>query len=107
MPNKLCFIRKDATSYDAPCSAAALPTTTWTHIVATYNGTTMTLYVNGTAVSTGSTRSIPSHTTPLKVGLGVDGAGSHYFGGLIDEVAVYNSVLSAQQVTEHYDAGHM
>jgi chitodextrinase len=76
---------------------SALPTGTWSHLAATYDGTTLRLYVNGTQVaSQARTGAIVSSTNPLQIG--GDGIYGQFFQGTIDEVRVYNTALTAAQV---------
>ena len=87
----------------------------WHHIVGTFDGATATLYVNGTAVSSGAISGYePNDAQPLRIGttdfdgaLGDIGtfAGNRGFDGWLEEVAVYNTALSASDVTSHYNAG--
>jgi hypothetical protein len=73
------------------------------HVVATFDGTTQRLYVNGTQVASVALTGAASTTTaPLVIG-SWDGR-QEFFNGTIDEAAVYGSVLSAAQVRAHYDA---
>ena len=107
-PNGIRFVRQDASGTSNVDSGPALNPGTWYHIVGTWDGSNMRLYVNAAApVTLGSAISLPA-TTGRQLTLGTDSAanGSRY-GGLIDEVAIYTYVLSAQQIGEHYDAGHM
>jgi hypothetical protein len=72
------------------------------HVVATYNGSTMRLYVNGQLDgSGGATGSIADTASALTIGASFNASQSM----LVDEVAVYGYALSTQQVTEHYNAG--
>jgi hypothetical protein len=74
------------------------------HVVGTYDGTTQRLYVNGTQVaSTGLTGGATLNNNALYIA-SWNGA-REYFRGVIDEVAVYGSALSATRVDAHYDAG--
>ncbi|MFC4112797.1 LamG-like jellyroll fold domain-containing protein [Nonomuraea zeae] len=75
-----------------------LPLNTWSHVGATYDGSTLRLYVNGVQVATNPTvGNLRVGTGPLRIG-GNSGSGE-YFSGLIDEVRVYNKALTAAQVT--------
>jgi fibronectin type 3 domain-containing protein len=77
---------------------ATLPTGTWSHVAATYDGTTQRLYVNGTQVSTlAVSGSIATSNSPLKIG--GNSIWSEWFNGLIDEVRVYDRPLSAAEIT--------
>jgi hypothetical protein len=74
------------------------------HVVGTYDGATQRLYVNGALVASAAlTGAASSSTYPLMIGSWV--GSNEYFAGRIDEVAVYNKVLSAAQVQAHHDAG--
>ncbi|HKW31117.1 MAG TPA: LamG-like jellyroll fold domain-containing protein [Verrucomicrobiae bacterium] len=76
---------------------AALPMNTWTHLAATYDGTTLRLYVNGIQVaSRAQTGAIATSTNPLQIG--GDSIYSQFYQGMLDEVRVYNVALTAAQV---------
>jgi hypothetical protein len=82
----------------------ALPTATFSHLVGTYNGSTMRLYVNGREVASASySGAIATSGQPLQFGRLA--SGNNYFNGRIDEVAVYSSALSAARVLAHYNSG--
>jgi hypothetical protein len=74
------------------------------HVVATFDGTTQRLYLNGVQVASAALSGAASvSTNALRVG-SWDGA-SEFFTGTIDDPAVYGKVLSAAQVAAHYSAG--
>jgi hypothetical protein len=77
----------------------------WHHVVFTRIMSTgaMTLYVNGASAGTalGSTTSLTSATN---IDFGRILTGTNYFRGTMDEIAVYNTALSAATVTDHYNA---
>jgi fibronectin type 3 domain-containing protein len=76
---------------------AKLPANTWSYLTETYDGSTLRLYVNGTQVaSTAHTGSIATSTNPLQIG--GDSIYGQHFAGLIDEVRVYNTALTASQI---------
>jgi hypothetical protein len=79
----------------------------WYHVVATYDGTTMRLYVNGALEDTvASSLLVENNALPLYVGVfGAINVTNQLFHGQMDEVAIYATVLSAQQVAQHYNAG--
>lgn len=83
-------------------------TTSWTHLVGVYDGTTAYLYVNGALASSSSAPGFVANDNsggagPLTVGFrsSLDNA----FDGAVDEAAVYTSVLSASQILAHYQNG--
>ncbi len=79
----------------------------WHHVVATQGPGGMKLYVDGTAVASGSTVNSLSYNGYWRVG-GDNLTGrsskptSTYFAGSVDEVAVYPKVLSASEVASHF-----
>jgi hypothetical protein len=77
------------------------------HVVVTYDGATMSLYVNGVLASSGaSTRSISTLPDPFRVATYSDFLSSaDCFPGTIDEVAMYDHALSAARVARHYHVG--
>ena len=77
--------------------AGTLPTNSWSYLAATYDGTTLRLYVNGTlAASQAASGAITSSTNQLQIGS--DSIYGQYFNGLIDQVRIYNTALSAAQI---------
>jgi hypothetical protein len=104
-PQAVGFYRWNGASSQALVnSSIATKAGTWYHVVATYDGTTMRLYVNGVLENSLATGlSVENHTQQFA--LGKLSNGSSYYNGLMDEVAVYGSALSQQQITEHYNAG--
>lgn len=84
---------------DRSLSAGAhLPSNTWTHLVATYDGATQRLFVNGAQVgSRAQTGTLETSASPLRIGGNTVWA-NEYFQGLIDEVRVYNRALSQTEI---------
>ena len=74
-----------------------LSANTWTYLAATYDGTTLRLYVNGVQVaSQAQTGAITTSTNPLQIG--GDSLYGQFFQGTIDEVRIYNVALTAAQI---------
>jgi hypothetical protein len=97
----------------------------WYYLAMTYDGTSFTFYVNGTAKASGSdaafvqngeipangaasynynyntTMGLPTGSGALVLGWRSD-TGFNPFDGGIDEVAVYNKALTAQQIEDHF-----
>jgi hypothetical protein len=70
----------------------------WTHLAATYDGATLRLYVNGVqSASRALTGAIRTSTGALRIG-GNNIWTGEWFAGLIDEVRIYNRVLSAAEL---------
>jgi fibronectin type 3 domain-containing protein len=83
--------------------ATALPVNAWTHLATTYDKVTLRLYINGVQVaSTAAAGAIATSTNPLTIG--GDATWGQYFGGVIDEVRVYNVALTAAQIQADMNA---
>lgn len=75
------------------------------HLVATYSGTTLSLYVNGELNATGTTGTwVGNNGTALILGR-VAPAGGNQFDGVIDEVSYYSVALDATTIEAHYTLG--
>jgi chitodextrinase len=81
----------------AATAPAALPVNVWSHLAATYDSIMLRLYLNGTQVAAiPQTGNIFASTNPLQIG--GDNIYGQYFEGLIDEVRVYSTALSPNQI---------
>jgi chitodextrinase len=80
-----------------PTGAAPLAANKWTHLATTYNGTSVRLYVNGVLISSlPATGVLAVSTNPLELGGSLLDGGA--FAGLLDDVRVYNTALTATQI---------
>lgn len=71
------------------------------HVVGTYDGTTMRLYVNGVEVANAASAYVPPLTTD-RFYVGYVGSAGSSWEGIMDEVAFYNRALTAGEVSDHY-----
>jgi len=77
--------------------SSPLPLNTWSHVAASYDGSTLRLYVNGVLVaSTPQAGSIDPAPGPLRIG--GNSVWGEYFTGRIDEVRIYSRALSAAEI---------
>jgi hypothetical protein len=78
----------------------------WTHLVATYDGTTKRFYVNTVEVGSSTAAFAVNDQSVLRFGGGAtEGNGTYFFEGDVDEPAIYNKVLTQEQIILHYLAG--
>jgi hypothetical protein len=82
-------------------STTAINDGNWHHVVATRSGTSglMQLYVDGVLQVTG-TGSTATRSAPVSLHIGNLQSGNNYFSGSIDEVRIYNYVVSSTTVAE-------
>lgn len=77
---------------------------TWYHVAAVYDGTTVRLYVNGVEEATATTTDYwPNPEVAL--GIGARGDNTFHFNGIVDEVALYPTALSASTIAAHHANG--
>ncbi len=79
-----------------------LTTGDWHHVVATWDGDLLSLYVNGDLVDTVTADALSLNSeADVLASVASDTLG---FDGQLDEIAVYDIVLSADQVLAHYQS---
>lgn len=80
---------------------AISPNNRWYHIAVSFNGTIATMYVDGIFVGTSSGTALSISASPFLIGasnnLGT-GTSTNYFSGWIDELRIWNEVLTVDQV---------
>ena len=82
-------------------SISTISTNVWTHIVGTYDGSNLKIYLNGSSDNTvPQSGAIPSTSGSLQIAAANTG---NKFNGSIDEVAIWNTALTATQVQSIYD----
>jgi chitodextrinase len=97
-------LKTDGTTDTLIASSTTLPTNEWVHIAAVYDGSTMKLYQDGTEVgSMAKTGTLDQNTQPITIGMNPDGTGSNHFDGTIDDLRIYNTALTQQEIQDDMD----
>jgi hypothetical protein len=92
------------TIHQALTPANVLTNGTWQHVAATYDGTIMTVFVNGVVqASTPASGAIDATTDPLVIGRNLI-IPEFDWDGLIDEVELFNRALSQPEIQAIVDA---
>jgi hypothetical protein len=98
-------VPSDQGSLDGTWSVTPLERDVWYHVVATYDGATMRVYVDGALEgSAPATMSLPDTTSPLLLADFVHGPYTSPYGGVLDDVAIYDYALTSAQVRAHHAA---
>lgn len=96
--NRFSFFVSIGGALEPRASGGSVPTVgSVHHLVGTYDGATVRLYVDGALVGQQNrTGAIDTNSNPFEI--------ASTWNGSVDEVAVYNYALSATRVTAHYAA---
>jgi hypothetical protein len=92
-------------------SSGNIPIGEWTHILGTYDGAVLRLFINGALDQQATVNVTPWDSgCPFHIGGIYDPSGGcayagQYFNGLIDEVTCYSQALAATDVSALYNAG--
>lgn len=77
----------------------------WTHVVAMYNGTQVSIYLNGTFIGQSAlTGNVYSTSLSESICYNVNG-NNLFFNGTIDEIGFWNRSFSANDIAEMYNIG--
>ncbi|MGW5686029.1 LamG-like jellyroll fold domain-containing protein [Nonomuraea sp. NPDC003754] len=89
---------ENATTSKSVVGDDPLPLNQWSHLAVTYNGTIVTLYLNGTQIDqTPMTGNLADNGGALRLGgnsIWLD----EFYSGLIDDVRIYNRVQTASEI---------
>ena len=98
------FFVGNSTKYGVANSSANLPLNTWTHVVGTYNGSKVSLFVNGVHQNSTTFTGSPNVASQiLEIGRYTT---SNYFSGYIDEVRVSNTARNSSWISTEYNNQH-
>jgi hypothetical protein len=94
-------------TFTTATASSALTLNRWSHVVGTYDGANMFLYVNGVQVATTAVVvAIDNTTGTLNIGRQKTTAvTTRFWSGRIDEVAVYSTALTAATILTRYNIG--
>jgi hypothetical protein len=102
----------DTTAYNA---AKGFKVGQWVHVVATFDGTTETMYTNGVfsvskkvGANPAGLNYVPDPTTPLMIGSGSDVPIVYgtAFQGAIQDVAIYTNILPVASIVNHFQTAY-
>ncbi len=97
---RVVFYPKGGASFRSRVSSV-IPTDKWTHIAATYDGTTAVIYINGTADTSTTAFSGPIGVNTDSLYIGADRVGSTtflYYYGKLDNVRIWGTARTAASI---------
>jgi len=96
------------TGFPGVNSTISIPNNEWHHVVGTWNGITLRIYIDGVLNNTYNPGSSPINNTQYHFQVGAFGPPSaglqQVIQGLIDEVRIYNRALSDSEIKVLYEA---
>ena len=93
-----------ASGWNLPFTHTAIATGSWYHAVVVFTSGTARMYLNGSDLGTKSVTTNTVSYTQTVIG-GMLYSSSNHFNGKIDEVVVFDSALSASDITSIYNNG--
>lgn len=87
------------------CAPSSIQTGCWYHVVGTYDGTSLKIYVNGVLQGTTLANIAIGNTGSLTFGYHNMSGWEYYVDGDLDEVAIYKRALTPEEIQQHYQNG--
>jgi len=100
------FLYREIPPWTGVTSTTALIANTWHHVVGTYDGANMRLFVNGSSdVVPVASGSVGNNSIRVLIGARlINGAPYNFFNGLIDEVRIHNRALTEAEIRASFNA---
>lgn len=91
---------------DVATVLSSTPTNKWYHFALTWNTTTKayTVYINGLQVASGTSNFLPAKFDAVKAGIGHTFGTSTAWNGYIDEISVWDKILSQTEIKDQLAA---
>ena len=82
-----------------------VPSAKFTHVAGVFDGSALSVYINGARVANKTTlvTTVPTNSLPMHIG--ADSTGGTRFSGILDEPRIYNRALSANEIQAIYRDG--
>ncbi|MHC4462254.1 MAG: M60 family metallopeptidase [Planctomycetota bacterium] len=99
----LSFYVRNSSNTDFEYATTTITLNEWTHVVGTFSDGNIIVYKNGSFAADGDLGTLPIHSNNESLGIGAEGDGGMPFEGRIDDVRIYDRVLSeaeAEELTE-------
>ena len=94
----------NGSAYTTFSLGAELPSTGWTYLAVTWDGSTVTTYQNGATATQGAwSGPFGTDANPVTIGSNLAGA-ANWFSGLLSEAVIYSTALDYTRILAHYNA---
>jgi hypothetical protein len=106
--NKIYFTTRNVAGTQVTIgSTSVLPLGQWSHVAATYDGSSVKLYINGVQEAVASFSGVVRHnTSTTAIGCKITGGVCNYpFKGLVDEVEIFDRALTPSEIKAIFAAG--
>ncbi len=101
-PHNTFFFAAGSSWVSAP---SAFTAGTWYMVTGVYNGSSITLYINGVFMTSTSTSGSLAFNSSFEIGNEAGDNAARYFQGNMDEVGFWSKALSAQEIADLYNGG--
>ncbi|MDX1535852.1 MAG: LamG-like jellyroll fold domain-containing protein, partial [Candidatus Spechtbacterales bacterium] len=91
-------LKTNGTTSTLIASSGPLSTNTWTHVAATYDGSQMKLYKDGTLIGSASKTGTLSTNNTVPVWIGANPDSSNFWKGQVDDVRIWNTARTQTQI---------
>lgn len=96
--------RYSGSGFDEISSSQGLTAGEWTHVAVTYDGNELAMYINGELDSSRSDDGGIGNGGVADIRIGADNSGnSNFYAGQLDEVRVWDTTRSPEQINNSYD----
>lgn len=106
--NQWVFRVGNSTGYVAQPAGGAVTPNAWQHVAGVYDGTNVSLYVNGVLAAgpAAAPGYQPNTNQVIPLRFGATSFGNRTFDGSVDEVAFFTNALSAATIYAHHNAAY-
>lgn len=86
-------------------AAPAGITNNWRHLAATINGTSASIFYEGTSIASGTVTAIGASPTGVEIGAYTDFGSGYYLAGQMSEITAWNRALTPNEIRQLYLIG--
>jgi hypothetical protein len=97
-------IRGAGNVYEAISTPSAILTGAWYNLAFTFQGTVISIYINGTFVTSGTLATITRADTTSHLKIGYSDNNARFLNGLVSQAQLYNRALTAVEVRQNFNA---